>query len=272
MASLPSKSRQRVLIRHPPVSALGLAPKDIQEDGPIYDTAQQENIFLGPLKWKRTIGLVAGQSLLGGVAAGIAFFAFGSPYRAVAASGSTFLSEGILRTMAIGTAAALPLLAFVAVEELLDLKTRFPALDAVGNTTKATVLIALGNVRAPVSACMASLLIALAAGFGEELLFRGVLQRGLSAQLDSGPAGLIIASAIFGALHAATPTYALLAGVAGLYFGWLFNTFDSSIIVPAVAHTLYDWVALMLVHFEVTQPGTTGDMQLEILDQTNRKQ
>ena len=85
--------------------------------------------------------------------------------------------------------------------------------------------------------------LALLAGAGEELLFRGVLQ----AILDRwwGPSvGLLVASALFGALHALTPTYAVLAALAGLYLGgvWLLT---GNLLVVIIAHGLYDFIALV---------------------------
>ena len=85
-------------------------------------------------------------------------------------------------------------------------------------------------------------LISIAAGVGEELLFRGLIQAELSAWL--GPiAGVAGASLAFGLAHLITPTYALGAAVMGAYLGWLFLAFDS-LLVPMVTHALYDLVAL----------------------------
>lgn len=85
--------------------------------------------------------------------------------------------------------------------------------------------------------------IAVAAGVGEELLFRGVLQRALAGAI--GPlGGLVIASVLFGLAHLVTRTYAVLAGLVGLYLGGLFLAFDN-LLVPIVVHALYDFVALV---------------------------
>ena len=84
------------------------------------------------------------------------------------------------------------------------------------------------------------LLLAGAAGVGEEALFRGVLQPAL------GPYGLWISSLLFGVLHALTYTYFLLAALLGLYLGWLFERTDN-LLVPVIVHALYDAVALWLL-------------------------
>jgi membrane protease YdiL (CAAX protease family) len=85
-------------------------------------------------------------------------------------------------------------------------------------------------------------LIALAAGLGEEALFRGAIQAGLG-QLATPVVGLVVASVLFGLVHFITRTYALLAGLIGLYLGILFLVCDN-ILVPIVVHATYDFVAL----------------------------
>ncbi|MEX2176976.1 MAG: CPBP family intramembrane glutamic endopeptidase [Pirellulaceae bacterium] len=92
-------------------------------------------------------------------------------------------------------------------------------------------------------------LVAAAAGLGEELLFRGLLQAGLSKfiGLPAGPwIALLVASLVFGAFHWLDTTYALLAAVAGLYFGGLL-LLTESLWPPIVAHALYDFFALCYV-------------------------
>jgi uncharacterized protein len=86
-------------------------------------------------------------------------------------------------------------------------------------------------------------LISIVAGIGEELLFRGVLQVVLIGWLGL-TVGLILASVVFGLLHAVTPTYAVLATIIGIYFGWFAWT-TSNLLGPIVAHALYDFLALV---------------------------
>lgn len=92
-------------------------------------------------------------------------------------------------------------------------------------------------------------IIALAAGFGEEIFFRGLLQAGIAHEL----AGLNIAygtfisilaaSVVFGVCHWLNREYALLATLIGVYLGGLFVLTDN-LLAPIVAHALYDFVAL----------------------------
>lgn len=95
-------------------------------------------------------------------------------------------------------------------------------------------------------------LISLTAGLGEELLFRAVGQAAFAAWL--GPvSGLVLASLLFGLMHALTATYAVLATLAGLYLGaaWLLT---DNLLVPVTAHAVYDFV--MLVHLLREGPPT----------------
>ena len=88
-------------------------------------------------------------------------------------------------------------------------------------------------------------ILAAVAGFSEEVLFRGVVQVGLGRWVSEGWA-LLGASMAFGVVHFATPTYALLAGILGLYLGLVFLT-QQNLLAPIVAHGLYDFVALIYV-------------------------
>jgi membrane protease YdiL (CAAX protease family) len=88
-------------------------------------------------------------------------------------------------------------------------------------------------------------ILALMAGFSEEILFRGVLQVGLGRWL-SPAAALIATSVCFGLVHFASRTYALVAGVMGCYLGILFLLADS-LVAPIVSHGLYDFAALVLL-------------------------
>jgi len=85
------------------------------------------------------------------------------------------------------------------------------------------------------------------AGVGEELLFRGVIQEAIAGWVggSSGPwVGLAAAAVLFGLAHLITPTYAVLAGLMGLYLGWLWID-TANLLVPITAHALYDFLALV---------------------------
>lgn len=94
------------------------------------------------------------------------------------------------------------------------------------------------------------IILSMAAGFGEEFLFRGWLQQGLFSLMGSeknflwGLAGLLIASLLFGLAHPISPLYVLLATIMGLVFGgvyWL----TGNLLAAIVAHAVYDAVILL---------------------------
>ncbi|QDU39138.1 CAAX amino terminal protease self- immunity [Maioricimonas rarisocia] len=88
------------------------------------------------------------------------------------------------------------------------------------------------------------MLVAAMAGFGEELLFRGVLQPWL-AQFNA-TFGLIATNVLFGLAHAVTPVYALFATGVGFYMSWLADhPGGRNLLRPILAHALYDWIALV---------------------------
>jgi membrane protease YdiL (CAAX protease family) len=87
--------------------------------------------------------------------------------------------------------------------------------------------------------------VAIAAGIGEELLFRGALQP-IAARWWGPAAGLLAVSVLFGALHAASSAYFVLATLVGLYLGWLAQRFDD-LLVPIVVHAAYDFAALIVL-------------------------
>jgi membrane protease YdiL (CAAX protease family) len=102
------------------------------------------------------------------------------------------------------------------------------------------------------------MLLAAFAGVGEEVLFRGLVQplfERWTLGTGYGPAaGLILSNVIFGLLHFITPTYALLAGLMGTYFGWLLDATGSrNLAGPILAHGLYDYLAFLVVIRAVRQ-------------------
>jgi membrane protease YdiL (CAAX protease family) len=86
--------------------------------------------------------------------------------------------------------------------------------------------------------------VAVAAGLGEEVLFRGFVQ-GLCSVWWGDAAGVLAASVLFGLAHMITPTYAALAGLVGVYLGWLALA-SGGLWAPIVAHAVYDLIALAI--------------------------
>lgn len=90
-------------------------------------------------------------------------------------------------------------------------------------------------------------LISALAGLGEEMLFRGVVQLTIAEGFGGTPGtwiGIAAAAILFGLLHPITTSYAVLAGLVGLYLGWLFAV-SGNLLAPIVAHGVYDFFALV---------------------------
>jgi membrane protease YdiL (CAAX protease family) len=90
-------------------------------------------------------------------------------------------------------------------------------------------------------------MLAMIAGIGEEVLFRGVLQPWLERAWGMN-AGLCLSSFIFGFVHALTPLYALLAGLVSVYLGLSLDYGESrNLLIPVVIHALYDFLVLLII-------------------------
>lgn len=142
-----------------------------------------------------------------------------------------------LQAAAWGTAAALPVLVlFIATERL----PVWPFSDIARVVDELFVPLFRGCGLAHLAA------IAALAGLGEEMLFRGFLQEGIGRWVG-GPSGtwvgLAAASLLFGLAHPFTLSYVLLAGLIGLYLGWLWIA-TGNLLVPITAHAVYDFLAL----------------------------
>lgn len=92
-------------------------------------------------------------------------------------------------------------------------------------------------------------MVALCAGVGEELFFRGLLQTEF---------GLAFASFAFSFLHfgPAVKKYLFIAAlyvVIGAYFGLLFARTES-LLVPIVTHVVYDFFALLYMRYAYVSP------------------
>lgn len=81
-------------------------------------------------------------------------------------------------------------------------------------------------------------LVAISAGVGEEVLFRGVLQPRI---------GWIAASTLFGLLHAISPTYIVVAFSLGAILAWI-QILGENLWASIIAHAAYDyWMFLVLI-------------------------
>lgn len=91
------------------------------------------------------------------------------------------------------------------------------------------------------------LLMTLIIGPGEELFWRGFLQRRL--QSGQGPlTGCLLATAVYTLIHAGSgnPVLVLAAGVCGLFWGFLYLR-TGSIFINVVSHTAWDIAIFILL-------------------------
>ena len=86
-------------------------------------------------------------------------------------------------------------------------------------------------------------LIALFAGVGEELLFRGWMQGILITKINTST-GILLTSLIFGILHYISKEYAIYAFIVGIYLGLIYQVSGNLYIVMAI-HAVYDFIALV---------------------------
>lgn len=134
---------------------------------------------------------------------------------------------------ALGAALALPLLGiFVALDSLAE-KLMHSVRDVLFETLGPAMLQAGWPGRA---------LVSVSAGLGEEVLFRGLIQDGLTEAWGVAPA-LLTASLAFGFAHWVNTPYLAFATGVGALFGLLF-LFTGSLVAPIVMHAVYDFLAL----------------------------
>lgn len=198
-----------------------------ETDGPLGLSAsiQDDDMF----DMKTTLSLVAGQSALVGVGAAAGALA-GTPnfgFGPAIDFGATAVLYGSFTSLPLGVLAV----ALDSIEE------KFPALQDVTKATQRSVLALLGGTFKPGIGLLVAGFLGVAAGFGEELIFRGVLQYELSNRVGEF-AALGVTSIIFGLLHAVTPLYAFLATLASLYFGYLYSA-SGNLAVPIACHAFY---------------------------------
>jgi len=91
--------------------------------------------------------------------------------------------------------------------------------------------------------------VSLAAGVGEELLFRGLVMQWLIGDMQSCTTqslifGIIVSALVFGLAHPMSIAYVIFAFFMGLAMGVL-HWYFQNLLVPIVAHWVYD--AIMMV-------------------------
>lgn len=173
-----------------------------------------------------------------------ASFEAGLALAAVLLGAATGIRPGVIpdgRSLAIGVAATLPLVAFYLVAFYL-VATRVPLLPM-----RRIYDLLLATLGRPLAQCRwhELALLAALAGVGEELLFRGVLQPWIGRL--GVTAGWIGANLLFGLAHAVTPTYFVLATAIGFYLSAVQSAAQGNLAAAILAHGLYDWFAFVQV-------------------------
>ena len=148
--------------------------------------------------------------------------------------------------LGLGVLATLPMLVLL----VIVLRASGPAFVRMRAFLEETLAPAIRE-----SSLVALLGLSLAAGMGEEWLFRGVLQSGLLDWWESAPVPLVIlvVAIAFGVCHWITHLYFLLATITGIYLGWLYWA-TGSLVEPILAHVLYDFIALLVIARQRTEP------------------
>lgn len=141
--------------------------------------------------------------------------------------------EPTAMTVPLAVIATMPLVAALRLVSMLDLAS-FRALEDFVSTVLDRLF---ANARPGAVAA-----VALLAGFGEELLFRGVLQAGLAEHLPAHWAMLLVA-VLFGLAHFVNSLYFMIATVFGVYLGALYHL-TGNLLFVCLIHALYDWVAI----------------------------
>ena len=134
----------------------------------------------------------------------------------------------------LGLSSTLPLLAFFA----WLLQSDYPAFIEVRDFLNTFVVQVFGKWSVLQLAALS-----VTAGIGEEILFRGVLQPGMS-QWTSPVIGLLIASFAFAVCHALTKAYFISTFVIGIYLSIVWQAADN-LLAPIVTHAVYDFLALL---------------------------
>lgn len=110
-------------------------------------------------------------------------------------------------------------------------------------------------------------ILAILVGIIEEILFRGVLEP-WAARIH--PMGAFIAvNLFFGALHAISRLYFLVATILGMYLSLLAHGFDEfNLLRPIVAHAVYDYIGFIWIRNSFLERHSDFDFDRENIDES----
>ncbi len=141
-----------------------------------------------------------------------------------------------LRSGILALAATLPLVAFV----FWGMRTEFALFAKLRKMIRETIIPLFASCSLP-----ELLLIAIMAGIGEEVFFRGFLQGSLGRVVNPWIA-LALVSALFGLAHYVSLSYAIVTGLLGAYMGMLL-LLTGNLFVAVAVHALFDFLAILLI-------------------------
>jgi uncharacterized protein len=150
------------------------------------------------------------------------------------------LRDGLPKKIALGLASAAALYGVFFVGNLLSRKL-FPF--------AAQNIAAVYHFKSGVAPARVWLLMTLVIGPGEEIFWRGYLQRALAGRIGKWP-GYLLSTMLYAGVHAGSGNVMLVlaALVCGLAWGWLYLRFGS-ILLNAVSHTAWDVAVFLVVPF-----------------------
>ena len=184
------------------------------------------------------------ESALVGVAAIIGILVFGEAFPFTLRIDGPGLWQSLLATA--------PIVAYM-LFSLSPTAERIPSLRRIYDILRTLLGPSLAGSRA-----WQLILLGLAAGVGEETLFRGVLQPWVTELTASHWTAILSTSIVFGLLHAVTPMYFVVATMISLYFGWVLVQTDN-LLVPMLAHGLYDVVGFLVLRKRFREEDTGTD-------------
>lgn len=149
--------------------------------------------------------------------------------------------QGIFRAAAWGIAAGVGLVGMMQILGALPFRG-IRRLHRVVDARLHNLLISMSSLEMVV--------LSFTAGIGEELLFRGWLQRLLIGPADGewfvwrSAFGLVVAGVLFGLAHPLSRTYVVLASILGMMLGGLYMLTEN-LLAPILAHAVYDAIVLI---------------------------
>jgi membrane protease YdiL (CAAX protease family) len=150
--------------------------------------------------------------------------------------------------LVVGSLFAVPLFAMPVLLRLFGDKAQ-SALPKAAKGEQRFVLALMGGKFRPLYSLVTCVTVGLIAGFGEEMLFRGIFQYEVARRWGNLGA-LCFSGIVFGLLHGLAK--AIPAMIASVYFGGIYIA-TGNLAVPITCHAVYDTVALLYAHWTVCQ-------------------